>query len=60
MKELNLEIPEWSLHRKFLISTTHNGMDFKVSIQGIDPFDENLPATIFKSVEFATVKKNSE
>jgi len=57
MKELNLEIPEWSLHRKFLISTTHNGMEFKVSIQGIDPFDVNLPATIFKSVDFVTVKK---
>lgn len=47
MARLGIDIPTWSLHRRVLAYPS--GLN-SVVLQGVDPFQPHLPATLFRSV----------
>lgn len=51
-KKLGVEIPKWTLKRKFIVGHKHLPQSrFELYVKGIDHNEEHLPASIFKAVE---------
>lgn len=54
MERLGLEIPKWKLHRKIIVEQDFDTENQKwhLNVQGVDPNDSSLPATLFRSKDF--------